>query len=429
MGSYIFSFFIILALFISGCSKSEEHYSVVDLSNSYEKVSSLESRELSPDVSSTDTETLINGNNSFAIEMFHQLLNENDGNIVFSPYSVSSAFALLYPGTSGDTKSEIKNTLHFNLDDGAFLKAFNKIDLDITKDGENYTLKGANGVWPDRDFSVKTDYLNTIMVNFGGELYALDYSKSSADAAEIINSWVKNNTGGKIEEILSESDIDPSTKLILTNAVYFKGKWAKEFSQYETGKMDFTLSDGSAVSADMMTQNDYFQYAGDTAYQAISLPYLEGYASFVAIAPYADSRENFLSGFNSTVFQNIIDTMSSKKVNLFIPKFSFSSPKYTLGSMLQNLGIHNAFDGSSDFSNLTDEDVEIKEVFHKAFVSIDEEGAEATAVTAITTGPSAAPPSEEELVTFIINRPFLFFIRDDIHGQILFMGLVVNPNL
>jgi len=409
------------SLALASCGSSSETPSQVEAN----QTSSLQ-REYNPQVTTTELSTLAQNNNAFAFDLFEQLHStEGDSNIFFSPYSISQALVMTYAGANGETKTQMAQALHFEQEDNILHSAFNALDLSLNSDDGNYTLDVANSLWVEQNFTIKMNYLDTIMLNYGAGLHLVDFINETEATRVAINRWVEQKTRDRIQELIPKNMISPYTRLVLVNAIYFKASWINKFYADATTNEDFTLTDNSIKSTPTMHQTDHFNYSETDRYQAIELLYTTYKSSMLIILPKEGNFKTVLSTLSSS-YDESIGALSLTKVALSLPKFEFTTKLYPLSQMLQSLGMIDAFSEIADFSGITDETLFISEVLHKAFIKVDENGSEAAAATAIvmeTTGIGL----EEEIIDMDISRPFIFFIQDRNTHQILFMGLVNEP--
>jgi serpin B len=375
----------------------------------------------SPDVSDADIEILVNGNNEFAFDLYSQIISTEDGNLFYSPYSISMAFAMLYAGAEGETKEQMADVFHFDLDDEELHAAFNKLAIELASRGDdedNFSLNIANAIWEQEGFNILPEFLDTLSENYDAGLRLLDFSEQVEEARQIINNWVSDRTEGRIDELIAEGDLDPSTLLVLTNAIYFKAEWFAPFFESQTHDADFTLLDGSTVTVSMMEQDMSFNCTEGSNYQAIELKY-KGYDfSMVILLPGYGEFEEFEASLDAQKVNEIINNMDGDAVTLSMPKFNYDSD-IRLEQILSDMGMPNAF-GAADFSGIADADLYITDAAHKAFISVDELGTEAAAASWVAI---AGLTSNE----FTMDRPFIYLIRDIETNTILFVGRVMNP--
>jgi serpin B len=380
--------------------------------------------DTSPEVSDTDLAKLVDGNTEFALDLYQQLAKE-DGNLFYSPYSISLALAMTYAGARGVTRQEMRDVLHFELDDTALHAAFNRLTLELASrqslDEENYfQLNIANAIWGQQGFEFLDQFLDTLAENYGAGLRVIDFQSATEEARQTINQWVSDETQGKIEELIAEGDLDEGTVITLTNAIYFKALWYSPFQREQTENGQFTLLDGSTVTMPMMKQDMSFYYTEGSNYQAIELKYKGHDFSMVVLLPRAGEFEEFEASLDAQKVSDIIDSMEGQAVNISMPKFSYES-SIRLEQTLIDMGMPSAF-SNADFSGLAENaaDLYITDAAHKALISVDEDGTEAAAASWV----AIAGLTETE---FNMNRPFIYLIRDIETGTILFMGRVLNP--
>jgi serpin B len=399
---------------------------------SAEMVKSDKARDTSP--SGSGLSELVEGNSEFAFALYQQLKEQNDGNIFYSPYSLSLALAMAYAGAEGETADEMADALHFTLSDEALHEAFNYLAQELEKRGENiyatsdndkrFQLNVVNDAWGQKNFEFLAGYLDTLAVNYGAGLRILDFINDAEGARKPINQYISDQTNGKIEDLIPEGAISELTRLVLTNAIYFNANWQFPFAEDATGSGLFTLLDGSQVDVDMMHQMHSFNYVQGDGYQAVELPYEEGQLSMLVLIPDEGRFEAFENSLDLSLVDDVIAGLYSQNLILSLPKFQFDS-SFGLKQALAAMGMQQAFSDVADFSGITGgRDLFISDVIHKAYVSVNEAGTEAAAASAVIMVASGMP---SEPLTLSINRPFIFLIRDIPTGSILFIGRVMNP--
>ena len=399
-----------------------------------EVVQSEKERETSPDVSETDLATLVEGNSAFAFDLY-QALREEDGNLFYSPHSISLALAMTYAGARGETEQQMADTLNFILSQDYLHPAFNSLDLELGsrgegaegKDDEGFRLNIVNAIWGQKDYEFLPDFLDLLAENYGAGLRVLDFISAPEESRITINDWVSDQTEGRIENLIPPGLINAMTRLVLTNAIYFNAAWQYPFPEDVTEDSPFYLLDGGEVTVPMMRQAESFGYAEGDGYQAVELLYDGGELSMVILLPQAGHFETFEGSLDAQQVSEIIGSLDKRQVTLAMPKFEFES-EFSLGETLAAMGMPVAFSaGDADFSGMTgNRDLFIADVVHKAFVSVDEAGTEAAAATAVVMELTAVPGEPVEVT---IDRPFIFLIRDIETGAILFVGRVVNPSV
>jgi len=391
---------------------------------------STRSRERNPNIDGNDLSNLVDGNNAFALDLYQSLRSQN-GNLILSPFSVSLALAMTYAGARGETEAQMAQTLNFPAQ-ADLHRAFNALDLaleegtiNLDQDQEPMQLNIANAVWAEQTFSFLQEYLDTIAVNYGAGIHLSDFINNAEPTRKEINNWVSDETEDKIKDLLPADSVGPDTRMVLVNAIYFKADWLDQFDANDTYDREFNLLDGSRVTVPMMGQGMYIPYTSGDGYQAVELPYAGNSAAMTIIVPDQGRFGEVESALTDEMFAAMIASMEQTSLVLRMPKFEFES-SFSLTDALSELGMPAAFDrGQADFSGMTGgKDLFIGNVIHKAFVAVDEEGTEAAAATAVIMEATGA--MMEDLV-LVIDRPFIFLIRDLESGQILFIGRVLNP--
>jgi serpin B len=375
--------------------------------------------------------SLVAGNSGFAFDLY-QTLSEEEGNIFYSPYSISQALAMTFAGARSQTEEQMAGTLHFTLPQERLHPAFNSLDIELSKrgegahgkDGEGFRLHIVNAIWGQKDYEFLVSFLDVLAENYGAGLRIMDFVKEPEKSRITINDWVSDQTEGRIEDLIPQGMIDALTRLVLTNAIYFNAAWQYPFSEDMTADGPFHLLDGGEVSLPMMRQTESFGYASGEGYQAIELPYDGRELSMVILLPDSGNFRGFEEGLQGKQVDDIIKSLENTSLALSMPQFEFES-EFSLKDTLIKMGMPSAFSETADFSGMTgNKDLFIAEVMHKAFVMVDETGTEAAAATAVVMQETSIPA---EPVQVSIERPFIFFIRDINTGAILFVGRVMNP--
>jgi len=387
-------------------------------------------RETNQTIAEDELRTLAEENNAFALDLYQSLRSES-GNLVYSPFSIFLALAMTYAGARGETESQMAQTLHFPPQDRLH-PAFNALDRALEKsasnpeeDQEPMRLNIANAVWAEQTHSFLPGFLDVIAVNYGAGIHLADFITQFEAARREINNWVSDKTGEKIKDLLPENSLGSDTRMVLVNAIYFKADWLDPFDADSTGDAEFHLLDGSTVTAPFMNQGMYIPYAQGDGYQAAELAYAGGTAAMDIIVPDEGRFDEVESLLDAETLDVMLGNMQQSSVALGLPKFEYESG-FSAADALQALGMTDAFDpNAADFSGMTgNRDLFIGDVIHKAFVAVDEEGTEAAAATAVIMEMTSAPMFN---VNLVVDRPFIFLIRDLQSGQILFIGRVLNP--
>jgi serpin B len=389
-------------------------------------------RLASPNVSQAVKDKLVEGNTAFAFNLY-QLLKEENGNLFYSPYSISEALAMTYGGARSETEKQMASGMGFILDQATLHPAFNYLDQELAKrgqgakgsDGKGFRLNVVNAIWGQKDFKFKSEYLDLLAQNYGAGLRILDFIKAAEPSRETINQWVSDQTEARIKDLLPKGSIDEMTRLVLTNAIYFNAAWQSQFKKDATTDGKFTLIDSTQVTASLMHQSKSFGYSEGDNYQAVQLPYDGNELSMVILLPKIDQFKAFEAGLSGDKITGIIKSLQNSQVELTLPKFKIES-EIGLSNALKELGMKDAFDPTkADFSGMDGaKDLYISDVLHKAWVTVDENGTEAAAATGVIVGTTSMPIDIKEMK---IDHPFIFMIRDIKTGAILFIGRVMNP--
>ena len=402
-------------------------------SASADEVRSDEPREEQPAVATGDIQSLVDGNNAFAFDLYHQAIDGSE-NLFYSPYSISIALGMTYAGARGETENQMAQVMHYNLPHASLHPSFNYVDQALNsrgegaqgKDGEGFRLNVVNAIWGQKDYSFLQEYLDTLAMNYGAGLRVLDFQNAAEESRLAINGWVEDQTEDRIKDLIPEGGVNSMTRLVLTNAVYFNAAWASQFEEGMTSPGEFHSLDGGVVHVPMMRQTDGFRYAETAGLKAVELPYDGHELSMVLLMPDSDRFGEFEASLSSTVVEDAIGALQSTQVALTMPKFKLES-SLSLNQALVELGMTDAFaPGMADFSGMDGtKDLFISDVIHKSFVEVDEAGTEAAAATAVVMEATSAPMQPVEMT---VDRPFIFLIRDIETGAVLFVGRVMNPS-
>lgn len=364
--------------------------------------------------------------NAFAIELYKTLAQNNSNNLVFSPYSISQAMAMTYEGAANETKVQMQEVLSFPVNENEIGVAFQQMNTSLQQSSDSVNLSIANGLWAQKDYRFQKSFINTSKQNYNAPVRGLDFKKAKTrkKAAKEINKWVSENTDGNIDKLIKANDLNKLTRMVLTNAIWFKANWAHGFIPEKTKMLAFKNLDGLSVSTEMMQQQANFNYYKGRDFQVIQLPYCSGNLSMVIVLPteeadFSDVERNLswktLSAINSKMVKTEID--------LLLPKFKLES-ELQLKKAFKNMGLTLPFSDSADFSGMTGhKELKIDKVLHKATIDVSETGTEASAATAVVMVRKTAfkPP-----VKFHANRPFVYYIIDQESDQLLFLGHFVQ---
>ena len=378
---------------------------------------------------STLPPSVVEGNNQFAIDLYHRLAGESNGNVFVSPESISLALAMTYAGARGQTAEQIAATLHFTLPPEQLNAAFAALLKELSPGGDkhDYQLSTANRLWAQQGYTFLDSFLKVTREQFGAELAQVDFVHQSEAARQTINAWVEKQTNDKIKDLIASGTLSPATRLVLTNAVYFKGDWQTPFEKEATAKAPFHVSPEKTADASMMRHQARYLYNGQPDLQILEMPYKGRDLSMVVLLPTKiDGLAELEKSLSTDKLKAWLAGLKSKDVDAAFPKFKVTR-EVELSSTLSAMGMPLAFSGSADFSGMNGRhDLAISAVIHKAYVDVDEKGTEAAAATG-TVMRATAIRLPTELEHFTADHPFIFLIRDMRSGSILFLGRFAGP--
>ncbi|MFO8089260.1 MAG: serpin family protein [Desulfatiglandaceae bacterium] len=405
------------------------------------------SYETDPVYSTSDMEAMIDGFSEFTLDFYHALRNApaNQGkNLFFSAYSIENALAMTWAGARGETAAQMSDTLRLNLPQDRFHPTLNALNIDLNSrddqpppSGDPFSLNVVNALWSRIGYPFLPSYLEVIATNYDAGVRVLDFVNNWEGSRETINQWVEDQTNEKIKDLLPQGSITPDTAVVLTNAIYFKGSWYKKFEEESTAPGSFYRLDGTTVTADMMHSRLDTKYAQGVGFDAVELPYASPMfeeheypqeLSMLLIIPDEGAFETVEGLMDKDQIDAVVSSLHHETVDLTLPKFEFEC-EVGCKTLLRGMGMLDAFEPLvADFGNMVNPEFSmpwIDEVYHKAFVAVDETGTEAAAATAVVMTDTSVP----EVVTVSANKPFIFLIRDQVTGSILFMGRVLDPTL
>lgn len=393
-------------------------------------IRSAQERVASPTVTAPDLNELVAGNNAFALDLFQQVRGQR-GNVFFSPFSISEALAMTYAGARGDTATQMQTALHLSLPGDRLHPAWNALDQSLAKlssaqDGKGFELVVANALWGQIHQNFEAPFLDTLGKNYGAGMHIVDFVGAPDAARVTINDWVKGHTLGKVPEILAPKSLDSTTRLVLTNAIYFNAAWQTPFTHEATHPAAFTTDSGATVQVPTMQGiQPSVRYAAGNGATAVEVPYHGGRIAALFLMPDSGPLDVFEASLTPSALDAIVAGLSFTDAQINVPTFSFGS-SVNLVDPLTKLGMTDAFTSAADFSGIDGvKDLRITDAVHKAYVGVDEAGTEAAAATAVTIGKLAAQiPS----TVLRLDHPFLFLIRDTATGTVLFLGRVADPS-
>lgn len=381
-------------------------------------------RITAPQVASDELGALAAGNDAFAVDLY-QTLRTPSGNMVFAPESLSIALAMTYGGAAGNTAAQMAATMHFTLPPERLHPAFDALDLALNAPSSaagSFRLTLANAVWAQQGFAVLPSFLDLLAQNYGAGVRLLDFRTAPETARQTINQWVSDQTAGKIPELLMMGIINDRTKVVLTNAVYFKADWQTPFNPQSP--MGTFQAPAGSVSVAMMTGPAQVPVWTGLGYTAASLPYAGETASMVLLVPDAGTFDAFEAALTADTLQAALaGAAAAAPEAVTLPRFKVAGQHFSVKAALTALGMTDAFAvPPADFSGIDGGlDLFIQDVVHQANVAVDEQGTEASAATAVVLGRKGIS------LTLVVDRPFIFLIRDNATGATLFIGRVLDP--
>lgn len=386
---------------------------------------------LLPVNAATPSESAATAINTLGLELLGHAGAAGD-NTAISPFSIQTALVMTYAGAQGETRTQMARVLHLGAD---AVPSFSALQKQITTIPETVTLSLANRLFGQTGYDFRPDFLELVKDKFGAPLEELNFEKDPRKARVHINAWVEKQTKDRIRDLIPEEGISKDTGLVLVNAIYLKAPWAEAFTKNATTPQPFHVAGGKKTDVPTMSRESDFGYRKDKDLTVVSLPYVWRDLQFVIMLPEAADGLPALEKKLTPGFLSDLAKLPVKPVRLFLPKFKLEPPRLALGETLQKLGMRSAFDiprGSANFDGIAprrpNDYLFISEVFHKAFVEIDENGTEAATATAVVMMRALAVPVEKpEPAEVRVDRPFLFAIQHRPSGACLFLGRVTDP--
>ena len=432
----ILAFFLLAGVFLAGCGEPLDETIPPTVPPTGSPVV-IPTREPGPGPLPTmgagNVSAVVDANNQFALDLYASLRSDPSAqgrNLFFSPFSISSALALTYEGARGSTADEIRSVFHFPADDTRRREGFFTLAAAMNRPDANATLRTANALWAEQTYPFLPAYLQIAREYYRANVTNLNFITAQEDSRISINRWVEEQTEEKIRDLLPPGVIDPLTRLVITNAIYFHGTWQKQFDPANTVEADFKTSP-TPTRIPMMEQTSeeaIFPYAETDALQVLELPYAHGEGrelSMLILLPRSGSLTVVEGSLTPQTLSTLRKNLTSQRVNVYLPKFRLET-KYDLSATLAALGMPTAFTPEADLSGMDGtRNLSITAVVHQAYVDVNEEGTEAAAATAVVVGLTSI--REETIPEFRADHPFLFLILEKESGAILFMGRVMNP--
>ena len=376
-----------------------------------------------------DTAPLVAGNTQFALDLYARL-GSGDGNLFFSPYSISTCLAMTWAGARGTTASQMAGVLHLDASPALVHSQFADLQkqLNAVQEKKKVALNIANGLWAQQDHRFLPAFFKIATDDYAVQIKEADFRTAAEPTRIEINNWVSARTADRIKDLMPAGSLNPDTRLVLVNAIYFKGRWSEPFKKRQTYPAPFTTESGEEVNTSFMHDTTEFGYAGTNGLQLLELTYAGGDLSMVVLLP--AETNSFKEFEKSLTAENLglwLGRLSNQKVEVSFPKFKLTQ-EFSLNDTLSAMGMSDAFKLAADFSGMDGaRDLFISAVVHKAFVDVNEEGTEAAAATGVTVVASAAPFEPMNIPVFRADHPFVFLIRDVHSGSVLFLGRVTDP--
>lgn len=376
-----------------------------------------------------DIRPVVKGNNEFAFELYHRL-SAAQGNLFLSPYSISTALAMTSAGARGKTAEQIQEVFHFPPQDQLHpALAELRQEINGTSGKQKYQLSTANALWGAKSYPFRPEFLKLVKDEYGADLTNLDFAGDTEGARQTINRWVEKETHDKIRDLIARGVLTADTRLVLTNAVYFKGTWDLPFKKDRTQDQPFRASGGAKPKVPLMYQAAPFGYAETDDYQALQMSYAGNRLALLVLLPKRDDLRGLEKQLSASFVAGLVGKMGHEQVIVNLPRFK-TTAEFELSDALKAMGMPLAFSDAADFSGMTvsrQESLMLSKVIHKAFVDVNEEGTEAAAATAVIARPTAALARPKPVPIFQADHPFVYLIRDVRNGSVLFLGRLSDP--
>ena len=387
-----------------------------------------------PFAPSSEAKSVAEGNNAFALDLYNRLKGQPE-NLFFSPYSISAGMGMVWAGARGQTGQEIAGVMHFKLPQNSLHTAFGELGgrMNNVQHWNHLTLREANSFWFQRDYPLMAAFTNLIRVNYDAEGHAVDFAHSAQHAGEEISAWIEKKTGGRIKRACDAAGLGPDTRLALCNAIYFKGEWANQFKRSQTESAPFHISTNESITVPMMRQKAHFRIVHDNDFDfddehklnLLEMPYYGRDISMVILLPQekdglaALEQQLTLAQLNSWL--GMLDAESPHEANIALPRFTIRR-NIDMVPRLKESGITSLFDGNADLSSMEPtKNLKVSDFLHEAFVEVNEHGTEATAMNLVVAKTKGITDH------LWMDHPFIFLIRENTTGSILFLGRMLDP--
>ncbi|NUP05906.1 MAG: serpin family protein [Polyangiaceae bacterium] len=381
-----------------------------------------------------ETARVAAASNAFGTDLYAKL-RDKKGNLAFSPASITTALAMTWGGAKGETAEQMKKVLHFDASASEIAPIAGKLATALQDPSRAVKLRIANRLFGEKTYSFEAPFLSMTKTSFGAPLEPTDFKGDPSGARKLINGWVEEQTEKRIKDLVPPTGINKETRLTLVNAIFFLGDWSEPFTKTATTDQDFTVAKATKKKVPTMRRMGRYQHAEVGGVQALELDYKGGATSMLVLLPKDEpSMAAFEKSLTASKIDELVKALEGKKVDVSLPKFEIDpAESVALADMLKTLGMPTAFDPEkADFTGIANpknpaDRLYVGNVFHKAFVKVDEKGTEAAAGTAVVMPRAGSAPSPDKPVVFNADHPFVFVLRDRESGLILFMGRVSDP--
>jgi serpin B len=376
--------------------------------------------------------SVVAGNSAFAVDFYTRLISDKivtqSDNLFYSPYSISSALIMTYAGAKGNTESQMAKTMHWDLEQDVIHKSFGILQrrLSDLNNKDACELNIAAGAWYQSDEEFLDKFMTILNLDYNAYFVEADFRNKAELIRKEINEWVESKTNEKIKNLIKPGVLNPLTRLVLVNAVYFKANWALQFDKKNTMDAPFMVTPKEKITTPMMYLKDNFKYSENQDMQVLELPYVgKDLSMFVLLPKETDGLPKLEKALSPENLNNWLSGFQEQEVMVYLPRFTLKS-NLSLAKILSGMGMPNAFNPKqADFSGINGKkDLFISNVLHSAFVEVNEQGTEAAAATAVVMKTEMAPPP---MPIFRADHPFIFIIKENQSGTILFMGRLVKP--
>jgi serpin B len=417
---------LVALLVLTGCSDTPEYPSTIEAPG--ELIASDVQRTTTPGATAEELASVAAGNTDFSAALYRELARKHE-NLFFSPFSITQAFAMVYAGARSNTEAQMQQALRFSLPQDRLHPTMNALDLALhsraasapSDEGDPPEIRVVNATWGQKGYAFEPAFLDVLALHYGAGMRAVDFASDPNDVRARINAWVAGQTNDRIQELLPDDAVKSDSRLVLTNALYFKGSWAAPFEPGLTRSEPFFLLGGDTKQVQMMHSHTAVPHMRGNGFEALALNYMGQAFRMLLIVPDSGRFAEVESQLSVEFLEGIRAELAPLAVNLGLPKFQ-TETAFSLTEPLQAFGMVDAFSSAADFSGITQQErLLLTSAFHKAFVAVDEKGTEAAAATGIVGGPVSIPP------TLTVDRPFLFLIEDVETKTVLFLGRIVKP--